>query len=388
VAIETACGLARRGIRVAFLAASGPLDPSLEAAGVEARVLFHDRYTFGDLSGLAKLQAATWNPRAEAAMETMVRAGDPSRTIVHVHSYKHLLTPSIVTAARRAGATVVMTLHDYNVGCPYGGFYDYRTATPCGERGGTLACLTHPCNPGSRGQKARYFMKHVYQRSFKGYLGAVSAFFPVSDFLREAIESYLPHGAAMDVLPNPIAAPREADAGAEGRKGFLFVGRLEPEKDPVGFAQAARSAGVEATLLGAGELMDEVRTANPDAHVPGRVPREAVWAALRRARALVFSSRWYETQGLVVSEALAAGTPAVVADVTAASGAIEHGATGLLFPAGDRDALAAALRTLDGDPARAAAMSREAFARYWAAPSDPETYLDRLQGLYDRAVAA
>jgi glycosyltransferase involved in cell wall biosynthesis len=77
---------------------------------------------------------------------------------------------------------------------------------------------------------------------------------------------------------------------------------------------------------------------------PGFVPAEQVEAALRRALCLVLPSR-REGYGLVVVEACALGTPAiVVADPdNAATELIEEGVNGFVAPSASAEALAAAI---------------------------------------------
>ena len=82
-----------------------------------------------------------------------------------------------------------------------------------------------------------------------------------------------------------------------------------------------------------------------------------------------------ETYGMVVTEALARGLPVVAADVGGVSETLGHGTgavrPGLLVPADDPAALAAALRTWLGDTAvrlswRRAARERRASLAGWS----------------------
>jgi glycosyltransferase involved in cell wall biosynthesis len=83
-----------------------------------------------------------------------------------------------------------------------------------------------------------------------------------------------------------------------------------------------------------------------------------------------------EPWGLVVNEAFHQGVPVIATDAVgaAAGGLVQHEQTGLVVPAGDAQALAAALRRMHDDPAlraRLGAAGREAVATHshaaWAA---------------------
>ena len=76
---------------------------------------------------------------------------------------------------------------------------------------------------------------------------------------------------------------------------------------------------------------------------------------------LVLPSDYGETWGLVVNEAMACGIPAVVSDrVGCGPDLVEHDVTGLVYPFGDVEALADALRTLAIRPAQLAEMGARA----------------------------
>ena len=98
--------------------------------------------------------------------------------------------------------------------------------------------------------------------------------------------------------------------------------------------------------------------------VAGRVSflgrRGDVPGLMRGADVFAFPSH-YDTYGLVVTEALASGVPAVVGPEVGAAMAVRDGENGFLLSRSDDHAgLVAALRALDGDRDRLAAMKRAA----------------------------
>lgn len=97
--------------------------------------------------------------------------------------------------------------------------------------------------------------------------------------------------------------------------------------------------------------------------VLGPMPQPALAAELRRADLLVLPSR-NDSYGMVVAEALASGTPALVSAMVGAKDLVSEGKTGWIVPVGDAAALAErmgwcaghpeAVRALRGDCRRAA----------------------------------
>jgi glycosyltransferase involved in cell wall biosynthesis len=146
------------------------------------------------------------------------------------------------------------------------------------------------------------------------------------------------------IIHNGIdAAPAQdvTDLPFDGRPLVLFVGRLEPVKNPARFlAVAARVPEAQFMVVGDGSLRDQL-------HAPGVMftgARDDARALLARADLLLVTSD-SEGQSIAVLESLAAGTPVVSTPV---SGMREL--DGVRIAGFDPDSLAAAVRELLQDP--------------------------------------
>lgn len=91
----------------------------------------------------------------------------------------------------------------------------------------------------------------------------------------------------------------------------------------------------------------------------GQTPRDALLREMSEADVFVFPSL-FEGFALVILEAMAAGLPVITTPNTAGPDLIEHGKEGLIVPAGDAEALRAAMESLLNNPERARAMGRAA----------------------------
>ena len=145
----------------------------------------------------------------------------------------------------------------------------------------------------------------------------------------------------------------------------LAVGALEPRKLPGFLVEAhalARSRGLRAGLVFAGDGPLRGELERSQALVLGHVSDEVLEALYDQALALACVSR-EEGFGFTPVEALARGTPVVVADLPVFAETLGDGA--LRVPPGDADALADALLRLERDEAlrrRLVAAGREAVA--------------------------
>jgi glycosyltransferase involved in cell wall biosynthesis len=136
---------------------------------------------------------------------------------------------------------------------------------------------------------------------------------------------------------------------------LLFSGKLSERKDPALIVHAVRSLPavlrqrITVVYLGAGELAQELVSsaqAEPrvDIRLIGFKNQRELSAYYHAADALVLGSRWGETWGLVVNEALHHGTPCIVShQVGCAPDLIVPGATGEVFEAGSAESLVRAI---------------------------------------------
>ena len=146
---------------------------------------------------------------------------------------------------------------------------------------------------------------------------------------------------------------------------FLYVGRLDSEKNVDVLLRAFADVPGELVVVGAGS--DEARLralAGDRVRFLGSLDRDELPAVYAAADVLVLPSR-SEPWGMVLNEAATAGLALVASDAAgAAHELIEEGRNGYRVPAGDEAALADALRRVVDERARFGAHSREVARRF------------------------
>jgi phosphatidylinositol alpha-mannosyltransferase len=217
----------------------------------------------------------------------------------------------------------------------------------------------------------------------------------VSPEARALAERWL--GGACNVLPNGVEVERFAKAdpwpapetpGGSGR-AILFVGRHEPRKGLEVLLKAFANLQTDAVLWVAGEGPEtEALAAHSPANVEwlGRISDQELHERMRAAAVFCAPSLHGESFGVVLLEAMAAGTPVVASDISGYRDVARHDKEAILVPGGDPAALADGLTRVLDDPTLAARLVEAGTAR--AASFSMERlatrYIDQYEALLAR----
>jgi glycosyltransferase involved in cell wall biosynthesis len=180
---------------------------------------------------------------------------------------------------------------------------------------------------------------------------------------------------------------------------LLFIGRIAPVKAPHLAVEAARRLGMKLIIAGKVGIPEEVAYLHEvlEPMLEGRSDVQFVGeadAVLKRelyagARALLMPLQWDEPFGLVMIEAMACGTPAIVFNRGAAPEIVIDGETGFLVD--DVDGMVAAIRKLAQiDPWRCRVHVEDCFGPTALADAYLDIY-EKMLGVeetpYDHALA-
>ena len=318
----------------------------------------------------------------------MLRNKPRGRTIVHVHTWTKALSPFALDAVCEMGFPLVATLHDFFISCPNGGFFVHGADEICVRRPLSLDCIRCNCDRRNYAHKLWRVARTAVQNRVLQVPRRIAHYVGVSEFSLKVLRPHLPATVPVTVVRNPLECVDAGPAATGSNGNFVFIGRFEKEKGVRLFAEAARATGLPAVFIGDGSLAPELRQMCPDAQFTGWIGANAIRAHLRSALALVFPPLWYETLGLVVVEAAAAGVPAIVSDQCAATDVIRDGINGLHFLRGAVASLAGKMRLLAGDRALAGSLGKAAYDGFWADPWTLDRHVGELLGVYGQLTHA
>lgn len=359
----------------------------------------HDLWALGLPAARHPTFSDTWRvPQMAAATARM-----PS-DVLHVHHLAH------VGLELPSDRPVVVTLHDYHLGCVRGQLVDRDGALcpgPALERCGVCVREHLLATPGlqalaplARGLGVHRLARSTVaqaapsarglkrlqdrMRAARGVLDRADRVLSPSADLARRVESW-GWVERVHVQDLPLVAPLQvAPEPAPGPVRFVFVGALIPTKGPHVLLEAFAGVDAELTFWGptpgfdgqprfAPDLLHAIQ-ATPNARYGGVFGPHQRADVLAQADVLVLPSLWPENSPLVVREAVARGLRVVVSDH---GGASELDPDAQRVPPGDRGAL------------RAALMQQVALGRGRRAPRSwpMDAHVDALDAHYDAAVA-
>jgi glycosyltransferase involved in cell wall biosynthesis len=170
----------------------------------------------------------------------------------------------------------------------------------------------------------------------------------------------------------------------------LFVGKLIPLHGlETILAAAVAVPDLHFRIVGSGQLESLVQQRPENVQWIPWIEYERLPAELHRAGCALgifgASDKAMRVIPNKAFQALACGTPLVTADTLAARELLVHDESALLVPAGEPEALAAALRTLRDDPELAQRLGRGGLAAYEAQASE-QVLGARWRGFFERAL--
>lgn len=344
-----------------------------------------------DFSGLQTIAVAAgtvWNRPAAVAIEELVR--ETAADVVHFHNWMPQISQAAFYGARRGGAAVVQTIHNYRYTCANGVlFRDGAVCEECVGRTVGLPAIKYGCYRDSRVATVPIVTALAVHRVAKTADRAMDGLIVLSEFAKAKLtEAGLP-ADKMHVKPNFVApdpGERQGDGGY-----FVFVGRLIDNKGVLTLLDAWDRIPdpPKLKIAGAGPLADtveEAAAANVNIDFLGRVDASAIPDLLGAARFSIVPSVNYEGFPKSIVESYSVGTPVIASDLGSLTEIIATGETGFLVPPGDPDALARTVsKAMDAGTAdRMRAHARSAYVERYGVDANYRA----LIAIYEAAIAA
>jgi glycosyltransferase involved in cell wall biosynthesis len=311
----------------------------------------------GDLraGGRAAALKTIYNSAAADALTTELASEDPDTTLVIVHQWTRYLTPAALRVVQRFPTMVYM--HDYFWACPNGIYYDFQEERPCDRRPMGVRCVTANCDRQGRVEKLGRIARQATRMAVAPRRGSRRLFLHLSEQAHRTAAPLLP-GERHAILYNPLTLPERLPAAPTPRFDVGYFGRLEADKGVPMLADAVAALGLTGLFVGQGSC-EPMLAATPGIEHRAWQPRDSMAAAMRDCGLVVLPSRWHETWGLIVPEAMAAGVPVLVSALAGSAELVRRFGGGATFDPGvpgDLETKLAAVRPSAITPERYDAM--------------------------------
>lgn len=384
IALDTALGLAKNNIDVTLFSAVGPVEGFLKNIPNLNVVCLNQYDILNDPNRLRAMINGIWNLRAKKAFKDLLKKYNNEDTIIHVHGIEKALSSSCINIAVKMGFRVLYHLHEYGIACPNMGFYNYKKQSICTLKPLSIKCIMTNCDSRCYAHKCWRIIRQYIQKNIGGIPKNVNYIY-ITKFSFNILKPFLNKNNKIFYLSNPIDTEKKERIQVERNKEYIFIGRLVLEKNPMLLADVSKKMGLSVTFIGAGYCENEIKKIYKEAKITGWCNKSEIEEILEKARCLVFPSSWYETQGLVVLEALSRGIPCIVSKNCAAIDSIIDGETGLSFKNNNFNELEKSIEKMS-DNLLVKKMSKRAYERFWKNPDDINTYLKKLIEIYKNVI--
>lgn len=274
--------------------------------------------------------------------------------VIHIHNLFFRASPSILYAAKKMRIPVVMTVQNYRFLCANALLLrEQKVCELCVHKTFPLDGIRHKCYRSSYLESALVTSITGIHKLLHTWHQKVDLYISPSSFLK----SKLQHSSArfpdekVVVKPNFIHDLQMDETSREDY--FLFVGRTSEEKGIQTLLSAfAANPHLKLVIAGDGPLKNNViaqAAQSPNIKYLGLQTKEQVLSLMRKCKALLFTSIWYEGLPLTIIEAFSVGTPIIASKLGAMTEMIEDGHNGYHFEAGDANDLVQKIQKLLND---------------------------------------
>lgn len=255
--------------------------------------------------------------------------------IVHIHNYFPLLSISVFKAAKKAGAKVIHTVHNYKLWCIAGTFYRDKVGicTLCTKPNNFLTGIKYKCYRNSYLQSAAIKIAFWNYKRL-GLLNDIDKMIVLSQF---QLKLFTDLGIKKDkmILKSNMVQLKPTIIDIHSKKDYLFIGRLEKEKGIEFLIQSwiKLPATFILTVIGSGSLdaVLKIKYAGySNIKFLGEIDYKQVSSYIQKAKYTIQPSLWYETFGLTIIESMMLGTPVIGLEIGTRTELIESGKNGFL----------------------------------------------------------
>lgn len=381
VAIDTAQLLSNAGIQVYFFSAVSKEDEKIEnveyIATNQNEALHEKNKLKGAINGI-------YNFKAKKELKKLLKTLNYEDTIIHVHGWTKALSSSVFSIAFKMHFKVVITLHDYFTACPNGGYFNYKENEICTFRPLSYKCIKCNCDSRSFFFKIYRVIRQFVQEKIVKLNKRLEYVISISDFSEKVLKATLSQNTKIMRIYNPIEIAKEQKRIVIiDNDYYLYVGRISKEKGVDVFCEAITKLHLKGIVVGDGDEKQKLEERYPNIEFTGWKNKDEVNAYMKKAKALVFPSKWYEGAPLTILEAASIGLPTLVSKNCAGKEFIIDGQSGFLFDGTSKNLMEVINQYEKSDVDQ---MSKNTYFEYKKSNFNKKIYCKEIEKCYNQII--
>ena len=260
--------------------------------------------------------------------------------IIHVQNFFPILSPAVFYVANRNNVPVVATINNYRLICSNATLLrDNHLCVKCVNKILPLSGVVHKCYHNSHFQSAAVTLMSSVHKLLGTWRNRIDMYIiAMTEFGKETfITSSLKLPSEKCTLkPNFVV---DMGVGSESREDFyLCFARLSEEKGIRVLLDSLNHVKYKLKIVGDGPLRPIVEKAvkgNASIEFLGFKNIDWIIAEVKKSRAVIMPSIWYEALPLSVLHTLSTGTPLIISDLPPFRELIADEVNGFHFKTGD-----------------------------------------------------
>ena len=356
----------------------------------EYRHFFPDYIDFKSLTGIQKLKYLNifYNFEAKKKLNKCIKEIKPD--LIHIHNYSYYLTSSIIEELKKHKIPVVQTVHDFRFVCPGGILVIDGQICQNIEclKGNKLHCVANRCKNNRFIDSLFVYIEYLINKSMNIPDRIDKFIFPA----QASYELFVKNGfdkqkcIVINNFVNDMFLDLNPDYTNKGY--FLYAGRLSVEKGLKNLIKAFSELPEEIQLRIAGTGPEEEKLKKlaenlncKNIQFAGLKYGNDLIDEYQHSIAAILPCEWFETFGITLLEAFAAGKPVIASRAGAIPEIVEEGKTGLLVTPGDIEELKQAILQFYSDIEKTKTMGRQA-REHVVEKFSSDIHLKKLISLY------
>ena len=311
----------------------------LKDKGHDVRVLFFQNSNpEGSVGKITKGMRAIYDRNSYRVVKNEIEVFRPD--VVHVHNFFYAASPSIFYAAKKMNVPAVLTIHNYRLICANALLLRHgQVCELCVNNLLPLAGIRYRCYHNSMAESAFVTFVTSTHKLIRTWDKNISRLIVLTQFAKSRFvgSSIRVDEQKLFIKPNFIPDPGLGETNREDF--FLFVGRLSYEKGIDVLANAFAGLPTQKLVIIGDAADSQAEMArfldNSNITLKGRLNKDGVLAYMKRCKALIFPSTWYEGLPFVIIEAFATGTPVIASRLGSMAELVNDKLNGFLFEPGN-----------------------------------------------------